>query len=68
MRAIIMILGLALIAIAVAYWVIPAGSLPGWFPGFEAGGTRVHIKHGVASAIGGVVLLGIGWWVGRSRA
>jgi hypothetical protein len=68
MRAVAVILGLALIAIAIAYWMVPAGSLPGWFPGFEAGMTRVHVKHGAAAAIGGFVLLGLGWWVGRSHA
>ncbi len=68
MRAVAVILGLASIAIAIAYWIEPAGSLPAWFPGFEAGATRVHIKHGAAAAITGVVLLGLGWWVGRSHA
>ncbi len=68
MRAIAMILGLALIAVAIAYWVVPAGSLPTWFPGFEAGeATRVHFKHGVAAAVAGLVVFGIGWWIGRSR-
>ena len=67
MRTIAMILGLALIAVAVAYWVVPAGSLPSWFPGFEAGATGVHFKHGVAAAVAGLVVFGIGWWMGRSR-
>ena len=67
MRAIAIILGLALLAVAIAYWVIPAGSLPPWFPGFEAGATRVHPKHGIVAAVAGLVLFGIGWWMGRSR-
>jgi hypothetical protein len=45
--------------------VVPADSLPGFFPGFEAGSDRVHVKHGVASAAAAVVLFGIGWWAGR---
>ncbi len=68
MRAIAIIVGLVLLAIAVAYWVIPAGSLPPWLPGFEAGATRVHPKHGIAAAIVAIVVLGYGWWIGRSRA
>ena len=52
MRAIAIILGLALAAVAVAYWVVPAGSLPGFFPGFEAGSDHVHMKHGLAAAGG----------------
>ena len=50
MRAVAIILGLALAAVAVAYWVVPAGSLPGFFPGFEAGSDHVHMKHGLAAA------------------
>jgi hypothetical protein len=45
--------------------VVPAESLPSFLPGFEAGSTRVHVKHGVVSAVGAVVLFGIGWWAGR---
>lgn len=67
MRAIAVVLGLALIAVAIAYWVVPAGSLPTWFPGYEADATRVHFKHGVASAIAGLVVFGVGWWFGRPR-
>jgi hypothetical protein len=59
------ILGLILAVVAVVYFVVPAESLPAFFPGFEAGSTRVHVKHGVVSAVGAVVLFGIGWWAGR---
>jgi hypothetical protein len=68
MRAIAIILGLALAAVAVAYWVVPAGSLPGFFPGFEAGSDHVHMKHGLAAAGAAVVLFAIGWYAGRARA
>jgi hypothetical protein len=68
MRSVAIILGLALAAVAVAYWVVPAGSLPGFFPGFEAGSTHVHVKHGLAAAAAAVVLFAIGWYAGRSRA
>jgi hypothetical protein len=59
------ILGLILAVVAIVYFVVPAESLPAFFPGFEAGSTRVHVKHGVVSAVGAVVLFGIGWWAGR---
>jgi hypothetical protein len=68
MRSVAIILGLALAAVAVAYWVVPAGSLPGFFPGFEAGSPHVHVKHGLAAAAAAVVLFAIGWFAGRSRA
>jgi len=68
MRTAAIVLGLIFAAIAVVYWVVPASSLPSFFPGFEAGSPRVHVKHGVASAVVAVVLFAIGWYAGRSRA
>ena len=65
MKIAAIILGLILAVVAVVYFVVPAESLPGFFPGFEAGSARVHVKHGIVSAIGAVVLFGIGWWAGR---
>ena len=68
MRAVAIVLGLALIAVAIVYWVVPARSLPGFVPGFEAGSPRVHIKHGIAAAVAAVVVFAIGWYVGLARA
>ena len=45
MRTLAIVLGLAFAVIAIVYWLVPAGSLPSVFPGFEAGSTRVHVKH-----------------------
>jgi hypothetical protein len=59
------ILGLIFVAIAVMYWVVPAGSLPPYFPGFEAGSVRIHVKHGIASLAAGIVLFAIAWFAGR---
>ena len=68
MRAVAIILGLALIAVAIVYWVVPAGSLPSFVPGFEAGSDRVHMKHGIAAAVAAIVVFAIGWFAGRARA
>ncbi|HEY7247415.1 MAG TPA: hypothetical protein VH678_26385 [Xanthobacteraceae bacterium] len=68
MRTAALILGLIFAVIAIVYWLVPAGSLPGFFPGFEAAGTRMHVKHGVVAAIVAVVLFAIAWWSGRARA
>jgi hypothetical protein len=65
MRAAAMILALILAVVAVVYLVQPAGSLPSFFPGFEAGSTQIHVKHGLASAVAALVMFGIGWWTGR---
>ena len=44
------ILGIALLALAVVYWVEPAHSLPSFIPGHEAGSDHHHVKHGLAAA------------------
>ena len=37
MRIVAFIVGLAFAAVAIVYWTMPAGSLPSFLPGFEAG-------------------------------
>jgi O-antigen/teichoic acid export membrane protein len=62
------IAGVALIVLAVVYWVEPAGSLPAWIPGHEAGSSHHHIKHGIASFLVGVALLVFAWFqTGKRR-
>ena len=68
MRVLAMILGLAFTVVAILYWLLPAGSLPDFFPGFEAGSARVHVKHGLAAATAAVLMFAVGWYLGRSRA
>lgn len=43
--------GLVLLAIAIVYFVEPAGSLPSFFPGHEAGSSHHHAKHGIAALV-----------------
>src|SRR5258708_22909809 len=59
MRPLAIVLGLAFAVIAIVYWLVPAGSLPGVFRGFEAGSPRLHLKHGLAAAAVAVVLFAI---------
>jgi UDP-N-acetylmuramyl pentapeptide phosphotransferase/UDP-N-acetylglucosamine-1-phosphate transferase len=56
------ILGIALIVIAVIYWVEPAGSLPSFFPGHEAGSSHHHVKHGIAAFLVGLACLAFAWF------
>ncbi len=65
MKAVAYLLGIVLIIIAGIYLAVPADSLPSFFPGHEAGLARVRLKHGIASGAVGVILLLIGWFVGR---
>jgi hypothetical protein len=66
MKFAIMVLGIVLLALAIAYFVVPAGSLPEFIPGYEAGSDRIHVKHGLVSLAAAVVLLGVAWVTGRS--
>jgi len=66
MKTAAIVLGLLFLAVAIAYFVVPASELPSFFPGFEAGSTRVHVKHGLASLVVAIVLFVIAWYAGRS--
>lgn len=65
MKLVLTLLGVVLLVAAAIYFMVPADQLPGFFPGHEAGLTRVRMKHGVASGVVGLVLLGAGVWMGR---
>ena len=45
------VLGVIFLALAVYYWMTPAGSLPHFMPGYLAGDTAKHFKHGLAAVI-----------------
>jgi hypothetical protein len=65
MKLILTLLGVVLLVVAAVYFLMPADQLPGFFPGHEAGVTRMHYKHGIVSGVVGVVLLGASVWMGR---
>jgi hypothetical protein len=65
MKTILTLLGLALIATAAVYLLLPADQLPSFLPGHETGLARMRYKHGMVSAVAGMVLLAIGWFMGR---
>ena len=44
------------------YWVEPAGSLPSFFPGHEAGSSHHHVKHGIAAFLVGLACLAFAWF------
>ena len=62
------VLGVLLIALAVVYWALSAGSLPAFLPGHAAGSAHHHIKHGIAAFLLGVACLVYAWFqTGPSR-
>jgi hypothetical protein len=56
------VVGVALIVIAVVYWAEPAKSLPSFFPGHKAGSSHHHVKHGIASFLVGLACLVFAWF------
>jgi hypothetical protein len=65
MKAIVTILGVILIVVAAVYFLVPADSLPGFFPGHADGLARIRAKHGMVAGAAGIVLLGASWFLGR---
>jgi UDP-N-acetylmuramyl pentapeptide phosphotransferase/UDP-N-acetylglucosamine-1-phosphate transferase len=69
--ALAIVVGIALIAIAIVYWAEPAKSLPSFFPGHQAGSGHHHTKHGIAAFLVGLACLAFAWFntgPKRSRA
>jgi hypothetical protein len=51
------IIVVAFLIVAVIYFTHAEGRLPHWFPGYKAGSSAKHIKHGLAAVI---IALGVG--------
>ena len=62
------VIGIALVALGIYYWVEPAGSLASFVPGHEAGSGHHHVKHGIAAFLLGVALLIFAWFQTGARA
>jgi hypothetical protein len=54
--------GIVLIVIAIVYWIEPAKSLPGFFPGHQAGSAHHHVKHGIAAFVVGLAAFVFAWF------
>ena len=65
MRMIAYLLAIVCVIAAVMYFVMPAGQLPTFMPGYLEGSTHVHMTHAIAAAAGAVVLFAIGFFAGR---
>jgi hypothetical protein len=65
MRLLAYLVAIICIIAAVMYFVMPAGQLPTFMPGYEAGSAHIHIKHAIIALALGVILVVIGWFVGR---
>jgi hypothetical protein len=66
-RLIAGILGLVFLALAALYVLVPAGSLPAFIPGFEAGSDHVHVTHALVSLVIALALFALAWFQRRSE-
>lgn len=67
MRMLAYVLAIICLIVAVVYFVMPAGSLPTFMPGYELGSQHIHKTHAIAAVIGAVILFLLGSFAGRSR-
>ena len=61
------IAGVILIVIAIVYFAEPAKSLPGFFPGHQAGSAHHHVKHGIAALLLGLGAFVVAWFQSGPR-
>ncbi len=67
MKMIAYLLAIICIIAAVMYFVMQAGQLPTFMPGYETGSAHIHHKHAIIALIAAVVLFVIGWFIGRRQ-
>jgi hypothetical protein len=65
MKMLAYLLAIICVIAAVMYFVMPAGQLPTFMPGYIAGSSHIHTTHAIAAAVAAVILLVIGWFMGR---
>jgi hypothetical protein len=65
MKMIAYLLAIVSAIAAVMYFVMPAGQLPTFMPGYLTGSDQFHTTHGLAAVAAAIVLLGIGKFAGR---
>jgi hypothetical protein len=65
MKMLAYLLAIICIIAAVIYFVTPAGSLPTFMPGYQAGSGHIHKTHAIIAAVAAVILFLLGWFGGR---
>jgi len=61
------LLAIICVIAAVTYFLVPAGSLPTFMPGYEAGSAHMHMKHAAIAVVAAIILVLVGWLLGRRR-
>jgi hypothetical protein len=61
------LLAIVFLAIAIYYFVTPAGSLPHHVPGYIAGSKKIHAKHGLASLVVAIGFAILAWFSSKKK-
>ena len=61
------ILGIIFVLLAAMYWLTPAGNLPSFMPGFIAGSSTIHFKHGLLALILGICAFIYAWFASAKK-
>jgi O-antigen/teichoic acid export membrane protein len=56
------LVGLFFFAVAALYFLIPAGSLPAFVPGYDPGSAKLHVTHGLGMLVIGLVAFALAWF------
>lgn len=65
--ALLVLLGAALLVVAILYFADSAGRLPAFFPGHDPGSLHHHTKHGIAALVLAIVAFAAAWMSSGSR-
>ena len=57
-----LVLGVVLLIVSGIYFVEPASSLPGFFPGHAAGDAAHHFKHAIGALVLALALFAFAWF------
>jgi hypothetical protein len=61
------IIGVLLLIVGIVYFIEPAKSLPGFFPGHAAHSNHHHVKHGIAAIVLALAAFAFAWFQSGPR-
>ena len=64
----VVLLGIILLFMAIIYFVEPAKSLPGFFPGHDTSLSRHHYTHGIAALFLGLGAFIMAWFLSGKKS
>jgi hypothetical protein len=56
------LIGLFFLGLTALYWLTPAGNLPAFVPGYQAGSAKLHFSHGLGMLVIALVAFALAWF------